>query len=119
MKRVCIRTSDSWSRFNQLVRSVRFWICVLCITLPNLDGPAAFSQQDKKILTTFSKVKYSNDYLEVVEPIIRAAVPGPVALYESYLDEHPSRDVVLYLEPTFWERDQKYLIPTIGWILVE
>ena len=119
MKRVCIRTSDSWSRFNQLVRSVRFWICVLCITLPNLDGPAAFSQQDKKILTTFSKVKYSNDYLEVVEPIIRAAVPGPVALYESYLDEHPSRDVVLYLEPTFWERDQKYLIPTIGLILVQ
>jgi hypothetical protein len=50
-------------------------------------GSAAAQPEPKNVLFLFSSVKYSEDFLGVVEPVIRARVPGPITFYDAYLDD--------------------------------
>ncbi|HKF50310.1 MAG TPA: PAS domain S-box protein [Terracidiphilus sp.] len=49
--------------------------------------PAASQQPRKNVLVLSSTVKYSDEFLNAVEPAIRSRVPGQVTFYEAYLDD--------------------------------
>src|SRR5580704_2679762 len=53
-----------------------------------LSGSAAVEQQrEKNVLVIFSAVQYSQSTLELIEPAMRARVPGPITFYDAYLED--------------------------------
>jgi PAS domain S-box-containing protein len=76
------RERGGWGTFGFLK------VLVLGILLCILNGPVARAQPDaKNVLVLFSAVKYSEAFLDVVEPSIRARVPGSITFYAAYLDD--------------------------------
>ena len=66
-------------------------IPVLCFLL----GPSAEGQSSgKNVLFLFSSVQYSDETLNVIEPLIRARFPQ-VTFYHAYLDDPPSGTEIL------------------------
>jgi hypothetical protein len=56
---------------------------LLCLSVPSTAAQA----NAKNVLVLFSSVKYSEAFLDAVEPFIRARVPGPSTFYDAYLDD--------------------------------
>jgi len=81
-----------------LWRCVRVLAMLLCILSCSAGRGEARAQSGKKnVLCLFSSVKYSEDFLNVVEPFIRAQVPDPITFYDAYLDD-PQVEQRLYRE---------------------
>jgi PAS domain S-box-containing protein len=78
--------------------SVYAWVTTLCILLWVCTGPSAAAEPStKNVLVLFSAVKYSESFLNTVEPSIRGRVPGPITFYDAYLDD-PQVDQKPYRE---------------------
>ena len=79
--------------WNRVMRSgVRGILALLGALVPAIlwsiaSGSAAAQPRGKNILFLFSSVKYSEDFLDTVEPVIRARVPGSITFYDAYLDD--------------------------------
>jgi PAS domain S-box-containing protein len=56
---------------------------LLCLSVSSTAAQA----NAKNVLVLFSSVKYSEAFLDAVEPFIRARVPGPITFYDAYLDD--------------------------------
>jgi PAS domain S-box-containing protein len=80
-------------------RRARVLFMLLCILSCSAGrGDEAIAQPGKKnVLCLFSSVKYSEDFLNVVEPFIRAQVRDPITFYDAYLDD-PQVEQTLYRE---------------------
>jgi len=64
------------------------WLAILIAALCILASTSSVAQQAKKnVLVLFSSVKYSDEFLSVVEPSIRSRVPSPITFYDAYLDD--------------------------------
>jgi PAS domain S-box-containing protein len=71
-----------------LCRCARVLVMLLCILSCSTGrGEARAQSRKKNVLCLFSSVKYSEDFLNVVEPFIRARVPDPITFYDAYLDD--------------------------------
>jgi PAS domain S-box-containing protein len=79
-------------------RRARVLFMLLCILSCSDGRHEAIAQPVKKnVLCLFSSVKYSEDFLNVVEPFIRAQVRDPITFYDAYLDD-PQVEQRLYRE---------------------
>jgi len=63
-------------------------LSILTVSSCALSSSAAEGQpRDKNVLVIFSTVKYSKEFLDLVEPSMRARVPGPIMFYDAYLED--------------------------------
>src|SRR5208282_4649075 len=63
-------------------------LAIFAIPSSALSSSSADGQpREKNVLVIFSTVKYSKEFLDRVEPSIRARVPGPITFYEAYLED--------------------------------
>jgi PAS domain S-box-containing protein len=63
-------------------------LSILAIPLCALSSaPAEGQPRGKNVLVIFSAVQYSQSTLELIEPAMRARVPGPITFYDAYLED--------------------------------
>ena len=53
----------------------------------SLQFPAEGQPSQKNVLVLFSAVQYSQSTLELIEPAMRARVPGPITFDDAYLED--------------------------------
>ena len=70
------------------VKNVRGAFTIVCALFCFLFGPGAQGQASRKnVLFLFSAIKYSDEQLNVMEPLIRSKVAQKIAFYHAYLDD--------------------------------
>jgi hypothetical protein len=82
-------------------------------------SPAAEQPREKNVLVLFSAVQYSQSTLELIEPPMRARVPGPITFYDAYLED-PQVEEKSYRESvseTLRRRYAKVKLDGTTWLL--
>jgi PAS domain S-box-containing protein len=63
-------------------------LTIFAIPLCALSRSAPEEQpREKNVLVLFSAVQYSLSFLDLIEPSMRARVPGPITFYDAYLED--------------------------------
>jgi hypothetical protein len=66
----------------------RIWLAILAILLCLLTGPSAATEpKARNVLILSTAAEYRQWFLSLIEPSIRARVPGPINFYDAYLDD--------------------------------
>jgi PAS domain S-box-containing protein len=77
------------ARLAHAVGATLFCACALLaftLLLCPVPGITAGEQpKPKNVMVLFSGIRTDNDFLDLIEPVIRAHVPGPITFYDSYL----------------------------------
>jgi PAS domain S-box-containing protein len=67
------------------VRASLIFLGVLSIVVAFASGASAQQANAKNALVLFSGIRTDNQFLDLIEPVIRARVPGPITFYDAYL----------------------------------
>jgi len=68
--------------------SPKHWLAILSVLFGFLFCASAEGQTDEKnVLFLFSAIKYSDETINVIEPLMRAQVPRQITFYHAYLDD--------------------------------
>ena len=79
---------DCFRRFGVRALCTCARVTALGILLWMLTDPGVAAQaRGKNVLILFRSIEYSDEFMKVVEPAIRARVPGPVTFFDAYLDD--------------------------------
>lgn len=67
------------------VRASLIFLGVLSIVVAFASEASAQQANAKNALVLFSGIRTDNQFLDLIEPVIRARVPGPITFYDAYL----------------------------------